>query len=342
LFEDKRSIPIRHGQAFEAMIKIGLCLLALFRRTKWSGSVCSPAAGMVKGLFLGLMALGFLSHQVAAAENTAQLSNQDRSLPAHQVSKTRLSAKTQPSVAPRLERANFEREDKSANARHMADWVLDSGDNHGMPFAIVDKIDAKVFVFDSAGRLRGAAPVLLGLTRGDYTVPGIGNRKMSDIRPEERTTPAGRFVASLGFNFNGKDVLWVDYKNAVSLHRVVTNNPKERRLERLATPSPLDKRISYGCINVPAKFFDKVVKPAFTGTYGIVYVLPDTRSIGETFRSYYDVELGRGAGKTANLYEDIMLKLQQGDRRTGRHEVRPYGKSEGSVEEHKSRMTNEY
>ena len=99
--------------------------------------------------------------------------------------------------------------------------------------------------------------------------------RLSDIRPEERTTPAGRFVASLGYNFKGKDVLWVDYKNAVSLHRVITNNPKERRLERLASPTPLDRRISYGCINVPANFFDNVVKPTFTRTHGIVYVLPE-------------------------------------------------------------------
>ena len=193
-------------------------------------------------------------------------------------------------VAPHPKRANFEREHKSGNAQHMADWVIDSGDNRGMPFAIVDKMDAKVFVFDSDGRLRGAAPALLGLARGDYAVPGIGDRKLSDIRPEERTTPAGRFVASLGFNFHGKDVLWVDYNGAVSLHRVITNNPKEHRLRRLASPTPLDHRISYGCINVPAKFYNNVVSPAFTGTYGIVYVLPETRSISEIFALYYDVE----------------------------------------------------
>jgi hypothetical protein len=32
------------------------------------------------------------------------------------------------------------------------------------------------------------------------------------------------------------------------------------------------------------------VSPAFTGTYGIVYVLPETRSNSEIFASYYDVE----------------------------------------------------
>lgn len=42
------------------------------------------------------------------------------------------------------------------------------------------------------------------------------------------------------------DVLWVDYDGAVSLHRVVTTNPAERRMERLATPAPLANRIYSG------------------------------------------------------------------------------------------------
>ena len=270
--------------------KIRLCLLAALRCIKRSGSVRSLAAIITKGLCLGLLAVSFTPHQVAAADNAAQLSNPSRSLSAHEVAATRLTIETQPVVAPHPKRANFEREHKSRNAQHVADWVVDSGDNRGMPFVIVDKMDAKVFVFDADGRLRGAAPALLGLARGDDSIPGIGDRKLSDIRPEERTTPAGRFVASLGYNFYGKDVLWVDYDTAVSLHRVITTNPTERRLERLATPTPLDNRISYGCINVPAKFYNNVVSPAFTGTYGIVYVLPETRSISEIFALYYDVE----------------------------------------------------
>jgi hypothetical protein len=159
-----------------------------------------------------------------------------------------------------------------------------------MPFMIVDKMDAKVFVFHADGRLRGAAPALLGLARGDDSMPGIGDRKLSEIPPEARTTPAGRFVASLGHEFSGKDVLWVDYETALSLHRVITSNPRERRLERLATPTPLDNRISFGCINVPEMFYNNVVSPAFAGTYGIVYVLPETRSHSEIFASYCDVD----------------------------------------------------
>jgi hypothetical protein len=270
--------------------KIRLCLLAALRCTKRSRSVCSLTAIITKGLCLGLLAVSFTPHQVAAADNAVQLPNQSRSLSASEVTVALLTIETQPLVAPHPKRANFEGEYKSRDAQRMANWVVDSGDNRGMPFVIVDKMDAKVFVFYADGQLRGAAPALLGFARGDDSILGIGDRQLSDIRPEERTTPAGRFVALLGYNFDKKDVLWVDYDNAVSLHRVVTNQPTERRLQRLATPTPLDNRISYGCINVPAKFYNNVVSPAFTGTNGIVYVLPETRSNSEIFALYYDVK----------------------------------------------------
>ena len=185
--------------------------------------------------------------------------------------------------------ANFGQALPSPESQKLADWVVDSLDNNKLPFAIVDKVNARIFVFDAQGQIRGASSVLLGLAVGDHSVPGIGQRKLSSIRPEERTTPAGRFVASLDRDIHGQEVLWVDYDTAVSLHPVVKGAPKERRAERLASASPLDKRISYGCINVPVMFYEKVVSPTFTGTYGVVYVLPEIRSAKEVFGSY-DVE----------------------------------------------------
>ena len=174
----------------------------------------------------------------------------------------------------------------SQEVQDLADWIVDSADNHSLPFLVVDKKDARVFAFGAYGQLRGASAALLGLAVGDDSVPGIGQRKLSDIRPEERTTPAGRFVASLDRNLYGQEILWVDYDTAISLHRVVTSVVQERRAQRLATPTPLDNRISYGCINVPVSFYETVVSPAFTGTNGIVYVLPETRTAREVFGSY--------------------------------------------------------
>lgn len=173
----------------------------------------------------------------------------------------------------------------SDDARRMFDWVLKTGDNRGMPFVIVDKKDARVLVFDSRGRLLGGASALLGLARGDDSAPGIGDRKLSQIRPQERTTPAGRFVASLGHGLGKQDILWVDYQTALALHRVLATSSKEHRLERLATASPLDHRITFGCINVPVDFYDDIVRPAFTGTSGVVYILPEVKTLSEVFFS---------------------------------------------------------
>ena len=181
--------------------------------------------------------------------------------------------------------ADFKSELASAPAQRLADWALHSHDNAGLPFVIVDKASAKVFVLDRDGQLLGATPALIGLARGDESVPGIGNRKISTILAHERTTPAGRFVASLERSLHGDPVLWVDYEGGVALHRVI-EVPKERRLQRLASRNALDRRITYGCINVPSVFFDNVIRATFKATPGIVYVLPESRSLHEVFGSY--------------------------------------------------------
>lgn len=190
--------------------------------------------------------------------------------------------------------ADFGQEKPSANALHLANWIIDSQDNENADFIIVDKPHARAYVFDAAARLRGASPVLLGSAVGDDSVPGIGLRPIADVRPEERTTPAGRFVAEPGRNLNGEDVVWVDYDAAVSMHRVRASKPSERRLERLATPTTDDNRISYGCINVPVAFFETYISPTVATQRAIIYVLPDIKPVQEVFGSY-DVKLRRHA-----------------------------------------------
>lgn len=178
--------------------------------------------------------------------------------------------------------AQFHAEAASADARDTANWVVASHDNHALPFVVIDKVNAKVFVFDAAGGLRGAAPALLGMARGDDSVPGIGQRKLATITPAERTTPAGRFEASLGQDFD-QDILWIDYDAALSMHRVIVGRKVDNRAGRLASATPSDNRISYGCVNVPAAFYDSIVKPMFVDTVGIVYILPETKPLRTVF-----------------------------------------------------------
>ena len=154
-------------------------------------------------------------------------------------------------------------------------WVMDTNDNGQAPFIIIDKRQARLSLFSSAGAEMGDTPVLLGMAKGDDSVPGIGERAMKDIRPHERTTPAGRFIAEAGRNADGEDIFWIDYDAAVSMHRVRANRASERRLQRLATPTPADNRISYGCINVPVAFYNERIGPTLNHQPAVVYVLPE-------------------------------------------------------------------
>lgn len=180
-------------------------------------------------------------------------------------------------------RADFGDESVSAAAKRVADWVASSRDNGNVGFVLIDKKQAHVYVFDHEARLRASSPVLLGGAKGDDTAPGVGSRPLSEVKAEDRTTPAGRFVAERGTNLRGEDVVWVSYDDAVSMHRVLTTHPEERRLERLATPTPDDNRISAGCINVPVAFFEEYVAPLFANYRAMVYILPEVKSLDQVF-----------------------------------------------------------
>jgi len=187
--------------------------------------------------------------------------------------------------APPIERRlDFAGARAPADVTQVAAWAVREADNGVRPFAIVDKRRARVWVFAAGGRLLGNSSVLLGYAAGDESVAGIGTKPIDQIKPHERTTPAGRFVSTPGRNSLGGDVIWVDYGAAVSMHPVRVTDPKERRLERLASPSPADKRISWGCINVPPEFFSQTVWPNLGSSGGaVVYVLPERRPLTAYF-----------------------------------------------------------
>lgn len=168
-------------------------------------------------------------------------------------------------------------------ARDLVDWVLDSVDHQQLPFVVIDKKAAKVFVFKSDGKLHGVSSALMGVTLGDHTLPGVGNKKISDITIAERTTPAGRFEADLGLDLHKSEILWIDYESGLSMHPVVTAIASERRLQRLSSEDATQHRITYGCINVPNTFYKQVIQPTFKHTKGIVYILPEIDSIHKVF-----------------------------------------------------------
>jgi hypothetical protein len=171
----------------------------------------------------------------------------------------------------------------SEEAREVARWVMDNGDNRGAPFAIVDKKRAQILVFDPAGRLLGATPALLGQAPGDHSVPGVGEKDPSALLPFERTTPAGRFESEPGRNHTGEAIVWFDYDAALAIHRLRPGKSQVGRLRRLASLSAADRRASLGCVVVPVAFYETVIAPTLGRERGVVYVLPETRSALELF-----------------------------------------------------------
>jgi hypothetical protein len=185
------------------------------------------------------------------------------------------------------------------DVRWLARWAVASNDTRGAPFVLIDKRRTQLYVFDARGQLRGHTPVLLGYAPGDHTVPGIGQRPVEQVRPSERTTPAGRFDVSSGRNLLDEDVVWIDYEAAVSLHRVRSTDARERRLERLASPTTDDNRISYGCINVPVAFFDETVWPLLGRRQAVAYVLPEAKTLHDVFPQAAAWHAAKGTAQVA-------------------------------------------
>jgi hypothetical protein len=204
----------------------------------------------------------------------------------------------EPWPQPVLAQADFHDVKPTRDARHMADWVVTRHDNGRLPFMVLDKRAARVYVFQPNGELVRDTPVLLGQSHGDDTYPGIGNVPISQVQPYQRTTAAGRFVTRPGLDEDRTDVVWLDYDAALAMHRVINKVKSEHRPWRLAQPSPKLRRISWGCINVPIPFFDQYISPVFGKRRGVVYVIPETKTFAQVFES------GGGAPAAATTVAD--------------------------------------
>jgi hypothetical protein len=188
------------------------------------------------------------------------------------------------SPAAVVKRADFRGHPASADAQRVADWSVHSADSRGLPFIIVDKVNARAYAFDRYGMLIDSTPILIGMGVGDKFAPGVLQLDMYQTKPSQRVTPAGRFFAEEDRNLEGEKVLWVDYDAGIALHRLPKKFTKQRRQERIVSPDPAEHRITYGCINVPSPFYDRVVATHFRSRGGYVYVLPDSTPLSAVFR----------------------------------------------------------
>jgi hypothetical protein len=182
--------------------------------------------------------------------------------------------------------ANFGKEEAPEEVVHVANWVSHTRNAKKKAFVVIDKKNARLYVFDPVGKLKSSTPVLLGKAIGDHTAPGVANKPLSQLKEDEKTTPAGRFIAQPGKNNHGEDIIWIDYNSAVSMHRLRKVAAEERRAERMATPDIGDNRISNGCVNVPHAFYNGILKPTVMRNGAFVYVLPETKTPQQLFGSF--------------------------------------------------------
>ncbi len=237
----------------------------LFRRVRHMAAIA--------GLSLALVAPASAAPTKAAPSATKA---RKAKVPAR--SRTKSKAKAVAVVAPPLLLPP-----QSEPASRMLAWIAAEHDNKGLPYVVIDKPAASLLLFSAKGEFLGQTPVLLGVGIGDDSSPGVGAKNLADIGPAERTTPAGRFVSKFGRAFGHQRVIWVDYANSVALHAVITTHKSEHRVERLQSPTPDDNRISFGCINVSTKFYTRTLTPLFQKKGGVVYILPDTKSLDDVF-----------------------------------------------------------
>ena len=162
----------------------------------------------------------------------------------------------------------------SQDALRVERWIRARADNHGLPYAIVDKKAARIYVMRPDGTLAGASNAILGSARGDTPIPGAGKKNPNALLPIERRTPSGRFLSKPGANLAGEKVVWVDYDTGIALHRVRPGRTQATRDMSLAK-SPDDRRLSLGCVVAPESFYLSTVLPALGHGRAVIYILPE-------------------------------------------------------------------
>lgn len=162
----------------------------------------------------------------------------------------------------------------SSFERSTVSRIVSTADNNGKPIIVADKTKGTLTIYDGAGNEITSTPALFGKTIGD------------DMQTKN-TTPSGRFELTETSTVNKATygnsaqaltrggVMQTNNAGNLAIHRVVTSFKSENRVGRLNSASASDNRISHGCINVPADFYDNYLNGK---SDAVVYILPETES----------------------------------------------------------------
>lgn len=183
----------------------------------------------------------------------------------------------------------------SDGANVVNNWIRQSKDNNGQRYIIADKARGELYVMDASGQMLARSPALYGRQLGDGM--SLGETPAGVFTLQERRAPSayGGDIEQFSTAPNG---------DIYAIHRVLTNNPKQRRLQRLQSNNAVDHRVSLGCINLPSKFYDQYLSKGFGGK---LYILPDQGKLETTFK-----DIAVDQSKT-DLTRDSTLPQNLGD-----------------------------
>jgi hypothetical protein len=235
--------------------------------------VSAKIRAVIKAIASGVLAVGIVFNP------NIQLSNFAFDLPTVYASSKTVITEVPADAAPRM----------SALAQSVYVQMANAAQKSGKGFIIADKPNGMIHLFNADGSLLAQDTALYGKDVGD----SIAGQKAS-LEGGPKVTPAGQFelgimpsndyAGGFGLTLQGTDQPLTSPENlakkrfnsTVAVHAAYLGDVNERRLDRLASKSAKDNRISYGCINTSHDLFINKIKPnakSFDG--GMIFVLPD-------------------------------------------------------------------
>ena len=143
---------------------------------------------------------------------------------------------------------------------------------------VADKLNGKIIIVNGTV---SQAPALYGRTIADST----GDINSFPI------TPAGEFHIRKAYSTHLKTDVVAFLEGDTSLlaiHPVWLGSPKQNRLQRLATETGNDNRITNGCINVPRNFFYDIINKLKDRTR--LVILPEHETLVIDFAAVTDLK----------------------------------------------------
>ncbi len=133
------------------------------------------------------------------------------------------------------------------------------------PIITADKVKGIISVYYPDTKEVIVAPALFGKVKSNK----LNMENYDKPSKFDGITPAGIYPIEkiYSWHLNSDMLVFIKGKSSVAaIHPLWTKNPDQKRVQRLLSETPLDNRITSGCINVDPVFFNQVLVKLPPGT----------------------------------------------------------------------------